>query len=178
MMTEKVSFEKFLFRTAFCVMACDGHIDNREIDEIKQLVVTTSFFRDIDIEEELRRLLDAIHSDGKKIFVEFLDELNERDCDVVQELMILEIALRMIYVDEKLEKNEQHLMHLIRSKLNVADEIIHQRFGAVDSLLGDKKLIQPLQVTEADVPDVYGADGSDEEFRSLDVDWEHLKRSE
>jgi hypothetical protein len=177
-MSEKVSFEQFLFRTAFCVMACDGHIDNLEIDEIKKLAATTSFFKKINVEEELHRLLQSVRLEGRNIFTKFLDELGERDCDVVQELMVLEIVLRMIYVDTKLEINELKLTHLIRSKLKVADEVIFQRFGAVDVLLGDRKLFDTLEASQTRVPEFTGIDGSDEEFRSLDVDWDHLDRSE
>ena len=32
---ESIEFKKILFKTAFCVMACDGDIDELEIEEMK-----------------------------------------------------------------------------------------------------------------------------------------------
>ena len=54
---EKNEFKKLLFKVAFCSMACDGHIDEREIDEMKMMDKNTSFFHDIDLSEELSELV-------------------------------------------------------------------------------------------------------------------------
>jgi len=42
---DKIEFKKLLFKVAFCTMACDGHIDKREIEEMKIMDKKTSFFR-------------------------------------------------------------------------------------------------------------------------------------
>ena len=34
---ESVDFKKILFETAFCVMACDGHIDQSEVEEMEKI---------------------------------------------------------------------------------------------------------------------------------------------
>ena len=60
---EKNEFKKLLFKVAFCSMACDGHIDESEIDEMKTMDKNTSFFHDIDLSEELSELISEL---GKK----------------------------------------------------------------------------------------------------------------
>ena len=50
---ETIEFKKVLFKTAFCVMACDGHIDQLEIDEMKKIDTNTSYFNDVDLSNEL-----------------------------------------------------------------------------------------------------------------------------
>jgi uncharacterized membrane protein YebE (DUF533 family) len=35
-------FQRLLFRTAFCLMACDGHIDDREVEEIRLMEKSAS----------------------------------------------------------------------------------------------------------------------------------------
>ena len=41
---DKNKFKKILFKVAFCTMACDGHIDDREIEELQIMDKKTSFF--------------------------------------------------------------------------------------------------------------------------------------
>jgi len=57
---EKVEFKKLLFNVAFCTMACDGHIDKKEIEEMKVMDKTTSFFNDVDLSEELIFLIQRL----------------------------------------------------------------------------------------------------------------------
>ena len=57
---DKVEFKKILFKVAFCTMACDGHIDDREIEEMKIMDKKTSFFEAIDLSDELEYLLNEL----------------------------------------------------------------------------------------------------------------------
>ena len=50
---ERHEFQRLLFRTAFCLMACDGHIDEREINEIKKMNKSSAYFQGIDLSDEL-----------------------------------------------------------------------------------------------------------------------------
>jgi uncharacterized membrane protein YebE (DUF533 family) len=43
---ETVSFDKLLLKTAFCCMASDGHIDNKEINLIKSMCENSSLFKE------------------------------------------------------------------------------------------------------------------------------------
>ena len=53
-------FKKLLFKTAFCVMACDGNIDESEIEEMKKIDSTTTYFNDIDLSIELDKLISDL----------------------------------------------------------------------------------------------------------------------
>ena len=176
-MRDQTSFYRFLFRTAFCFMACDGHIDDREVDEIKRLADTTTYFKGIKVEEELRLLIKTVKEEGRSIFRHYLVDLGKHEYDVVQELMLLEVALRVIYIDVRIDPNEVKFVRLLRSKLQVPSEIILQRFGTVDLLLGDKKVSKFSGVLGHEEDHHIAAGHSDEAFRSLDVNWEQLSQS-
>lgn len=143
---DTIEFRKILFKTAFCVMACDGHIDDREVEEMKLIDKNTSYFKDVDLTQELDGLISQVKIEGKKIVKSLLDSLRGSDLSIVQELLLLEVALRMIYADEKVEESEVKFLNLLRSKLEVANEIIRDRFGAIPFLA--KMNYQNIELTE------------------------------
>ncbi len=131
---DKVEFKKILFKVAFCTMACDGHIDDREIEEMKIMDKKTSFFEAIDLSVELEHLLNELKNKGAKIITDLFESLKKHELNTIQELIILEVALRIINADEKHDENEIKFIHLLRAKLKVHDETINDRFGKVDIL--------------------------------------------
>jgi len=131
---DKVEFKKILFKVAFCTMACDGHIDDREIEEMKIMDKKTSFFEAIDLSVELEHLLNELKNKGAKIIIDLFESLKKHELNTIQELIILEVALRIINADEKHDENEIKFIHLLRAKLKVHDETINDRFGKVDIL--------------------------------------------
>jgi len=131
---EKDKFKKILFKVAFCTMACDGHIDNREIDELQIMDKKTSFFEAIDLSEELKQLIKDLDKKGTKVIEELFACLRETRLNPIQELLVLEVALRIINADGKHDENEVKFIHLLRSKLELHDETINNRFGELDIL--------------------------------------------
>ncbi|MCK4442091.1 MAG: TerB family tellurite resistance protein [Sulfurovaceae bacterium] len=131
---DKTEFKKLLFKVAFCTMACDGNIDNREIEEMKIMDKKTSFFEAIDLSSELTQLIKELDEKGTKVIEELFVSLKNNDLNTIQELLILEVALRIINADEKHDENEIKFIHLVRAKLKVHDETINDRFGEVDIL--------------------------------------------
>jgi len=57
---EKDKFKKILFKVAFCAMACDGHIDEREIEELRIMDKHTTYFANIDLSNELKQLVNDL----------------------------------------------------------------------------------------------------------------------
>lgn len=100
---ESIDFKKILFETAFCVMACDGHIDQSEVEEMEKIDKNTSYFNDIDLSQELSFLVNEIKTKGKSILTDFFEKIKSADFSVVQELLIMEISLRLISADNKVE---------------------------------------------------------------------------
>lgn len=134
MTLERKEFQSLLFRTAFCLMACDGHIDEREVNEIKLMNRASAFFKGIDLSDELERLLVSLKNKGKHIVDELFDVLSKSEITIVQELLILEVAFRIVHADEKVDENEIKFLRFLRSKLKLHDEIILDRFGVVEYL--------------------------------------------
>jgi len=130
-------------------MACDGHIDQREIDEIKLMNKSASYFQGIDLSGELDVLLKDLKEKGKHFVDELIINISLLDLSIIQELLILEVAFRMIYADAKVDENEIKFIRFLRSKLNLQDEIIRDRFGVVEYLFDkdyskdiEKELVQ------------------------------------
>ncbi len=131
---EKDNFKKILFKVAFCTMVCDGYIDNREIEELKLMDNNTSFFAEIDLSDELKQLIEVFKDKGTKVIEELFVSLRETKLNPIQELIVLEVALRIINADDKHDENEVKFIHLLRSKLALHDETISDRFGKLKIL--------------------------------------------
>ncbi len=132
---DKILLKKMLFKVAFCAMAADGRIDDREIKEMQIMDKNTSYFANIDLSNELKNLLTNLEIKGKKIIVELFDELRNTKLTTIQELLVLEIALRIISADDDIDDNEVKFIKLLRSKLELHDETIKDRFGIIDYLM-------------------------------------------
>lgn len=150
MTLERPDFQRLLFRTAFCLMACDGHIDDREVNEIKLMNNSSAYFRGIDLSGELEELFADLKEKGKHIVDELFNSLAELDLSTVQELLILEVSFRLVHADEKVDENEIKFLRFLRSKLKVHDEVIRDRFGVIEYLF-DKDYSQ--EIIKQDVKD-------------------------
>ena len=131
---DKIEFKKLLFKVAFCTMACDGHIDIREIEEMKVMDKNTSFFDGVDLSSELTDLIDELNLKGSKVIEELFSTLRDNKLNPIQELLVLEVAMRIINSDQKHDENELRFIHLLRAKLELHDETIRDRFGEVTLL--------------------------------------------
>ena len=127
-------FKKILFRVAFCAMACDGHIDDSEIKELHIIDLKTSYFATIDLSNELKQLIDNFNTKGIRIIEELFISLKENKLNPIQELLILEVALRIINADGIHDENEIKFLSILRSKLELHDEMINDRFGKLEIL--------------------------------------------
>lgn len=127
-------FKKFLFKIAFSVIVIDGEIHDNEIEELKLIDKKTTYFSDTDLSEELDGLIRAFKNDGTTIVENIINGINELGLNQVQELMVLEVVLRIIHADERYDESEKKFIRLLRSKLRVADELIRQRFGEIEIL--------------------------------------------
>ena len=133
-----LEFKTLLFKVAFCTMACDGYIDEREIEELKQMGNNSSFFGGIDLKVELSQAIKELQTKGAKVIEELLGGLKLTKLNPIRELLILEVALRIINADKKIDENEIKFLHLLRAKLRIHDETIIDRFGELDILHTNK----------------------------------------
>jgi len=100
-------FKKFLFRIAFSVIVIDGEIHHDEIEELKLIDKKTTYFSDTDLSEELNDLIEAFKNDGTAIVENILNNIRSMDLNQVQELLVLEVALRIVHADKRYDESEK-----------------------------------------------------------------------
>ena len=83
---------------------------------------------------ELDDLLATLEEKGKHIIDDLYSYLKATKLNPVQELLILEIAFRLSMANKEMDENEIKFIRFLRSHLDLHDEIIRDRFGAVEYL--------------------------------------------
>jgi uncharacterized tellurite resistance protein B-like protein len=149
-----IDFKRFLFKIAFSVIVIDGEIHDDEIEELKLIDTKTTYFSDTDLTGELDNLIKMFKTDGTVIVENILNSIRDLNLNQVQELLTLEVALRIIHADNRLDESEKKFLILLRSKLKVADELIRKRFGNITILKSE----------ETNIVDTFNAQ---EEFKKL-----------
>jgi len=121
-------FKDFLFKSAVIAMACDGDIAEEEINEIKTIVANEIYFMGYEFEEPLRKNIEAIKSNGKNTVNQFLHEITNNDLNEHQELLLIEVLLKIIQADTKFEENELRFLHMAKSKLKTDEQTLIVKF--------------------------------------------------
>lgn len=127
---ERYDLQKLLLETAVCTIACDGEIHQMEIAELNSMVSGSIYFKDFDGKTLLDKMLEEVNKNGRDFFHTYLANLKTAEMSSVQELLLLEVVLRIIYADKSFDENEAIFLRLVRSQLSLHDEIIVQRFGS------------------------------------------------
>ncbi|MDC0272327.1 TerB family tellurite resistance protein [Crocinitomicaceae bacterium] len=134
---ETLDFNMLLLKTAFSCMACDGDIDKREISLIEQLHRSKKIFGEIDIKVELENFRIAINMDGKQFIKSFFNDLKTSQLNESKELSLIEVAIKTIEADTKIEYSEVKFFKVIRSFLKVNNERILSALPNLDDYLED-----------------------------------------
>lgn len=121
-------FQTLLLKSAISVMACDGSIDESEIEEIKNMADNEIYFLGFDIEESFEKSLNYIKKHGKAAINEYINELCLLKLTEKQELLLIEVLIRTIESDNKIEASEIKFLQLVKSKLGISDETIITQF--------------------------------------------------
>uniref|UniRef100_UPI0023F24717 hypothetical protein n=1 Tax=Flavobacterium filum TaxID=370974 RepID=UPI0023F24717 len=110
-------FKDFLFKSAVIAMACDGNIAEEEIAEIKNIVLNEIYFMGYEMDTPLQKNIDNIKLNGRNAVNQFLQEITSNDLNEHQELLLIEVLLKIILADTKIEENELRFLHLAKSRL-------------------------------------------------------------
>lgn len=121
-------FQKILLKAAVSSIACDGHIDDREIQELKQIADNEIYFIGFDYTDLLNEHLEYIKCNGIIAINELLDELGNSNLNPNQKLLLLEVVIRIIEADKKIEQIEIKFLQLIKTRLNLTDELVITKF--------------------------------------------------
>ncbi|CAG5076685.1 tellurite resistance TerB family protein [Parvicella tangerina] len=122
------AFQNLLLKSAISVMACDGSIDDSEIAEIRNMADNEIYFMGFDIEKPFEETLGYIKENGKNAINEYLNELNQHQLNSKQELLLIEVLIRTIESDNKIEDSEIKFLQMVKSKLSVSEETIITQF--------------------------------------------------
>jgi hypothetical protein len=72
---EKIDFEKLLLKTAFCCLASDGNIDNREIEMIQSIFMNYDQYKDVNLKTKINSFIEIYNEKGSEFFTYYFDLL-------------------------------------------------------------------------------------------------------
>jgi uncharacterized tellurite resistance protein B-like protein len=129
-------FKDFLFKSAVMAMACDGDIAETEIEEIKIIVANEIYFIGFEFEEPLRNNIANIRANGKNAINQYLQEIETNDLNEHQEILLIEVLLRIIEADNDIQPNELKFLRMAKCKLKVDEQTLIVKFPKqIDKLL-------------------------------------------
>lgn len=132
---DKIPFNELLLKTAFCCMASDGDIDNREISLIKSMCKKSSLFKDGSYQEKINILVSEINERGKKFILNYFDLLKGSSLSEEEELTLIDFAISTIRADELTEYAEIKFFKVIRLYLKINNDKILVRFPDIEQFL-------------------------------------------
>jgi uncharacterized tellurite resistance protein B-like protein len=132
---DTISFDKLLLKSAFCCMASDGLIDNREIALIKTMCENSSFFKDFNFQEEINTLVNKINTRGKEFISYYFNLLSKSKLTEKEELTLIDFAIQTIKADDQIEYSEIKFFKNIRHRLKVSNEKILDVYPDIEQFL-------------------------------------------
>jgi len=169
-------FKRLLFETACCAVACDYHIDEREIHELQYISESTTYFKDIDLSKQFENFLADFKGNETETINRLVGKIKDAPLSPVEELLILEIVLRLIYADTKIDEKEIDYLRSVRLALSISDEVIANRFGTIDLLMKEQKISKPADEKVVKEQGFDSADLNGLENIYRDVDEEEKKQ--
>lgn len=132
---ENFEFNKLLLRTAFSCMACDGHIDKREVSLIKNVSKDSPIMQGLDIDLEIDKLVQDINEKGHLFLADYLNDLTHLSLTEQEELSLIDMAIKTIHADEKVEYSEIKFFKIVRSKLKIKNNKILEVMPNIEEFL-------------------------------------------
>ena len=131
---EAINYKSILLNTAVCAIACDGDIDAREIDALKNIEKNSPYFSSQDLSETLEKSLKKCSLNVIKFQKSIFSDIKKAKLNLLQELTLMEISLRIIAADKIEEDSEREFIVSLRKCFNISDLILFQRFGKIEYL--------------------------------------------
>ena len=128
-------FNRLLLQTAFSCMACDGDIAKEEIALIEKMAKEQNLFANLNVNANLNLFLKEINEQGKQFLSNYIDSVRNANLSDEDSLKLLDVAVKTIYADEKVEYSEIKFFKLIRSCLTISDEEILKNVEGVDEYI-------------------------------------------
>ena len=117
-------------------MTCDGELHQDELDSIRTLSEKSRIFADLDLNTELKRLSDELQQSTRASFRKFFSEVKVASLELSEQMQVMEVVIRVIYADGRIDENEVMYLKKIISILGTPLELLEQRFGSIRNLMG------------------------------------------
>lgn len=127
--------QELYLKTMFCCMACDGEIAQEEINMVKEFAKQTSIFEGLNVEDRLNAYVSAINQNGALFLRRYLNELSEENLFLEEELQVIDLSLKIIEADNRVEYSEVKFFKKIRSRLSIPDEEILAKYPDKEDFL-------------------------------------------
>lgn len=121
-------FKKFLFKSAVTTMACDGDIAEEEIELIKNMVLNEIYFMGFNYQSPLKDEIKNIKINGKVAINQYLQELSIIELNEHQEILLVEVILKIIEADTKIQTSEIKFLQMVKSKLKTDEQVLIIKF--------------------------------------------------
>ncbi|UXX80774.1 TerB family tellurite resistance protein [Reichenbachiella carrageenanivorans] len=149
-MTNNSDFSKLLLKTVFSFMTCDGHISPKEISFIKELAKEKIDLSNIDVDAELKLMVELINLKGLDFFDDYFKKVNNATLTEEQEILLLESAIQTITADDQVKKEEINFLKILRTTLKSPDQKILDKFPKIG-----KNFIHKDALTEIYIKELY-----------------------
>jgi uncharacterized tellurite resistance protein B-like protein len=98
-------------------------LQKKKLNEIKNIVANEIYFMGYDFEEPLKSNIENIKVNGKNAINQYLQEIVTNDLNEHQEILLIEVLLRMIQADTKVEESELKFLQMAKSKLKQTSKL-------------------------------------------------------
>ena len=139
MTMEKEGVKKMFLDIAVAAISCDGDIDEREIDKLKEIEKSSPYFSEFDLSKPLNKSLEVSMKDLNAFQHKLFEAIKKANLDIVQQLSVIDICLEIIAADEKIANSEINFIKNLRKNLTISDDLIFERFGQIDYLFMEEK---------------------------------------
>ena len=126
------SFNNILFLTSFCCMAIDGDIAEEELKQLQSFAEEDKLFGEINVEEEYSKCLNVLKQIGADFVKSYLEAIEQIDFSDNEKYQLLEVAVKTIYADKKIEYNEIKFFKSLCNRLNLSKESIIENVANVE----------------------------------------------
>ena len=121
--------------TAFVCSACDGSIASEEIELVYNIAKQTDLFDGLDVENKLNSYVAQINQNGMSFINDYIATLYATDLSDEEQLKIIDIAIKIIESDSKIEYSEIRFFKKLRAALSISDDMILDKMPAIEDYL-------------------------------------------
>lgn len=135
--------EELYLKTVFCCMACDGDIADEEVALVQDLCAKDNLFGDIDVSRYINEWIKEVNNNGRAFLQSYIDEVASAKLDAAAQMVLIDLAIKTIEADNRIEYSEVKFFKKIRFRLTVSDEEILAKYpDKEDFLLPDNNVAE------------------------------------